>query len=170
MGDIASEAGVAIGLINYHFGGRDELVAAAELEMFVGMLEHDIVAISKVLTSAESSEELVRRLGDFTRIVISPSRFEYRMRRIASIAGAHGRPEMLRKLRSAQSEITTRYEAAIAEAQRRGTVRADLAPRAISTFLLVLGIGYVMIDLDPDGPSEDEMAAVLETWITTMVP
>jgi len=39
--DIARMADVVPGLINHHFGGRDQLVAAAQLERFAGESARD---------------------------------------------------------------------------------------------------------------------------------
>jgi AcrR family transcriptional regulator len=155
--ELASEAGVAIGLIRHHFGSRDGLVAAAQLRRVQGATGEDIAGARALLGDAADYETLIAGLSDISRRTIDRSRAAVRLSRFAAIATAHGRPAARETIGHALSGMLDEMAALIGEAQERGLVRTDLAPRAVATFIQAYALGMLISDLDPTPPDPDEL-------------
>jgi AcrR family transcriptional regulator len=168
--DIARMADVVPGLINHHFGGRDQLVAAAQLERFAGESAKDQDRLRRILDEDPSREDVRAGLRQISGDVVSRRRATKRLSRIAIIGSAHGRPELTDELGEPTSQLIGRMAEIVEVAQQAGHVRADLDARAIATFVQAYGLGFVLADLDPDSPSsealEQVILAALEGFLT----
>jgi AcrR family transcriptional regulator len=159
--DIARMADVVPGLINHHFGGRDQLVAAAQLERFAGESARDQDRIRRIIDKAPSREETKEGLRQISGDVVSRRRAAKRLSRIAIIGSAHGRPELAEDLGGQTSHLIGRMAEIVEVAQQAGHVRTDLDARAIATFVQAYGLGFVLADLDPDSPSTEALEQVI---------
>jgi AcrR family transcriptional regulator len=168
--DIASRAEVVPGLINHHFGGRDALVAAAQLERFAGESARDQDRLRRLFDDEPSREDALAGLREISGDVMSQRRAAKRLSRIAIIGSAHGRPELAEELGAASSQLIGRMARIIEAGQQAGHVRTDLDARAIATFVQAYALGFVLADLDPDPPPtealEQVILAALEGFLT----
>ncbi len=168
--DIARMADVVPGLINHHFGGRDQLVAAAQLERFAGESARDQDRIRRLVDETPSREDTKAGLRQISGDVVSRRRAAKRLSRIAIIGSAHGRPELAEELGGQTSQLISRMTEIVEVAQQAGHVRTDLDARAIATFVQAYGLGFVLADLDPDSPSaealEQVIVAAIEGFLT----
>ncbi len=168
--DIARAADVVPGLINHHFGGRDQLVVAAQLERFAGESAKDQDRIRRMIDEQPSREEARAGMRQISGDVVSRRRAAKRLARIAIIGSAHGRPDLAEELGVQTSQLIGRMTEIVELAQQAGHVRADLDARSIATFIQAYGLGFVLADLDPDSPPtealEQVIVAALEGFLT----
>lgn len=158
VAEIAARSGIAVTSIYHHFGSREGLVEAALGE--------------RVVRSYRESVEVFRRgfdrcrtLGEFRKLVRavirdrnSAGRAHARLARSHAVGAALGRPGLKKRVGSFLDLIDAEFSAVLAEAQRRGWMRADIDPLAMSRWLSTLTFGRVLGDLGRE--SWDS-----ETWI-----
>lgn len=166
IAEIAEAADVALGLVSYHFGGRDGLIVAAQQRRFAGLVHEDGVAFQRVLEDLKTPADLVGALSDLTRAVLDSRRAQIRLSRIAAIATTFGRDDAHLITGEIVDQLLADYSVYIAQAQSRGLIRADLDTRAIATFVQSYALGLVIFDLDPASPSTQQMHEVIMAAVT----
>jgi len=163
MADVAEAAGVALGLVGYHFGGRDGLIVAAQQRRFAALANEDSAAFQRTLDDVNSPADLGAALSDLFRAILDIRRAQIRMSRIAAIATTFGRDDSYVVTGQIIDQLLTNCSANIAQAQSRGLIRDDLDSRAIATFVHSCALGLVIHDLDPASPSHQQLHEVIMT-------
>ncbi len=169
VSDVACEAGVAIGLINFYFGGRDGLVAAAQQERIAGATRIDIEGSRAALEGADDLEQLMVGIREVARSTVDRSRAEVRLSRFAAIATAHGRPEVREGIGGTLSGLIGAMEVLIADGQARGVVGSRRSPRALATFIQAYSLGLLVHDLDPAPCDGEELLDVVMDAVRTIL-
>jgi AcrR family transcriptional regulator len=162
LASIADDAGVAIGLIGYHFGGREGLIEAAQAERYAERSLADLDAIESRVATAKNPDDLVGLLAELTLEAVAQATAEgSRLRRVALLGSAFGRPELLERYGALQGELTDRYERVVRFGQVGGLFRQDLDSRAIAVFAQAYAFGLVLSDIDPRGPGVEQLSQVI---------
>ncbi|MEX2533347.1 MAG: TetR/AcrR family transcriptional regulator [Nitriliruptoraceae bacterium] len=161
IAEVAEAAGVALGLVSYHFGGRDGLIIAAQQRRFAGLVREDGAAFQRILDDLKTPDDLVAALSDLSRAVLDSRRAQIRLSRIAAIAATFGREDAYVITGEIVDQLLADYSAHIQQAQSRGLIRADLDTRAIATFVQSYALGLVIFDLDPASASTQKMHEVI---------
>lgn len=162
LASIAETAGVAIGLISYHFGDRDGLIRAAQLVCFSQRSYRDLAAIEQAMAGMDDPGELLVALRALTRTLLAEVGAQnLRLRRVAQLGSGFGRPELLEEMGAVQRDLTERFGRVVILAQRIGLIRADLDPEAVGVFIQAYSLGMVLADIDPQRPDDDALAEVI---------
>ena len=168
--DVADRSGMSIGAIQHHFHSRDQLVAEAQLERFIGPAEADITAIEGMLAAAETVAQVRVALSAITRAVVDRSRAVQRMARLSSLSAAHGRPEVYSTVQSQVSELSRQFAGAIRDLQSKGLVRGDVDPMALGVFVQAYALGMVIADLVEPAVPPESLAAVVDRFMDAVLP
>jgi AcrR family transcriptional regulator len=166
---IAQEAGVAVGLINFYFGGRDGLIVAAQQERIAGATRRDIDGAQAALEGAAGFEQLIAGIREVARSTVDRSRAGVRLSRFAAIATAHGRPEVRSEIGGTLSGLIDAMAVLIADGQERGIVRSSRSPRALATFIQAYSLGLLVHDLDPSPCDDEELLDIAMDAIRTVL-
>lgn len=170
LADVADRSGMSIGGIQHHFRSREQLVAEAQLERFVGPARADIKAIEEMLAAAGTVAEVRGALSAITRAVVDRSRALQRMERLSSLSAAHGRPDVYETVKAQVSELSEQFAASIRGLQAKGLVRGEVDPMALGVFVQAYALGMVIADLvEPAVPSES-LAAVVDLFMDAALP
>jgi AcrR family transcriptional regulator len=170
LASIAEDAGVAIGLIGYHFGGREGLIQTAQAERYSGRSFIDLAALDKGLAEAKSPTEFLDMMTAFTlQAMVEVASEGSRLRRVALLGSAFGRPELLRYYGAVQSVLNDEYEQVVRRGQEAGLLRSDLDPRAIAVFGQAYAFGSVLGDIDPKGPDAEVMTQVIRAALSGLL-
>lgn len=169
LADVAQAAGVALSLTTHYFRTRDHLVSEALATRFIGLVRDDLREVARHVgaTDAEAFWAGVRRL---TGEVITRRRAQQRLMRIATLGGAHGRPELAVRLGEEMASLLDEFGALMASAQERGFIRPDLDPRALATFIHAYTLGMVASDLDARPSSTAEVQRVIDVFFDAARP
>lgn len=119
---IVEEAGVTPPVLYYHFGNRDGLVIAAQVERYSRQIRQDIEAIGKRVSQCQSREELQTALVDIWEKTLV-GREESRWRRVSVVGSAFARPELEAEVLRAQDEIVAGLVAVLQPCNERGWLR-----------------------------------------------
>ena len=129
---IVEEAGVTPPVLDYHFGNRDGLVIAAQIERYSRQIRQDIDAIGQRLSQCQSREELQTTLVDIWEKTLV-GREESRWRRVSVVGSAFARPELEAEVLRAQDEIVAGLVAVLQPCNERGWLREGIdLPSAVA--------------------------------------
>jgi len=104
VNEIVAEAGVTPPVLYYHFGSRDGLVIAAQVERYARRPFSDIEAIQRAAARCRSSDDLRTMLVTTWKRSLA-ERAPSRWRRASSLGSAYARPELEASIAAAQDEI-----------------------------------------------------------------
>ena len=129
---LVEEAGVTPPVLYYHFGNRDGLVIAAQIERYSRQIRQDIDAIGQRLSQCQSREELQTTLVDIWEKTLV-GREESRWRRVSVVGSAFARPELETEVLRAQDEIVAGLVAVLQPCNERGWLREGIdLPSAVA--------------------------------------
>ena len=119
---LVAEAGVTPPVLYYHFGNRDGLVIAAQIERYTRQTHADVAAIGRAVAMCESKEQL-RKTLIITWSRSLAQRSESRWRRTSVIGSAYARPELEAAVAAAQDEIVVLLVEILEPCRQRGWLR-----------------------------------------------
>lgn len=169
IAEVAEAANVALGLISYHFGGRDGLIVAAQQRRFAGLVRDDGAAMKRVLDETHTYDEVMASISDLTFALLDSRRDQIRLSRIAAIASTFGRDDAYEITSAIVDQLLNDYAELIAGAQNRGLIRDDLDARAIATFIQSYALGLVIHDLDPSATDDKQLHEVIMTAVNALL-
>jgi len=122
---ILAAVGVTAPTLYYHFGNRDGLVTAAQIERYTRQTKNDIAAIGKAVSRCTTSEELRTTLRiTWTRSLAERS--ESRWSRISVVGSAYARPELATAVAQAQDDIVAALTEILEPCRERGWLRPNI--------------------------------------------
>ncbi|MEN9506661.1 MAG: hypothetical protein RI958_2587 [Actinomycetota bacterium] len=169
VGAVAEAAGVGIGLINYHFGSRDGLVAAAQLVRFSAQIDRELDQLEVTMSRIASRADVVTVMNRIVQGLVGAAQVEGRLGRIDALGAAHGRPSLLAEIGQVQTQLRRRFGRMLHGLQDLGHVRADIDADALATLLLSLSAGLVIYDVEAEPCPADAVLAALELFVERCV-
>jgi len=147
--DILAETGVSRGSLYHHFGGRQGLIDAADLELYARRARADVAALTRMIDRASTPDELFEAFRALTEQTQSPTRRGNRVQR-ARLVGQIGCGRFAGRLEAVQHALNAAFAEAIARAQAKGLIASDHDPLALAVFIQAYTLGRVLGDLDTE--------------------
>ena len=122
---IVAEVGVTPPVLYYHFGSRDGLVIAAQIERYTRQTNADIAAIGRAIARCESGDELRTALLITWKRSLA-ERSESRWRRSSVVGSAYARPELESAIAGAQDEIVAGLVEILEPCRAQGWLRTGI--------------------------------------------
>lgn len=122
---LAAAVGVTPPFIYYHFGNRDGLVAAAQVERYIRRLRDDVVAFERALGQCTSADQL-RAVLVATWHQSFTERSASRWVRLNAIGSAYARPELEAAIVRAQDHLMRTIARLLEPYRDRGWMRPGL--------------------------------------------
>lgn len=142
---IAEEAGVTPPVLYYHFGSRDGLVIAAQIERYTRRTEADITDIGRAVARCDSSDDLRQALLiTWTRSLAERS--ESRWRRTNVLGSAYARPELEAAVANAQDRIVQGLVEILEPCRNKGWLRPGIDLTSVVVWHHSTMIGRVHIE------------------------
>ena len=142
---LVADAGVTPPVLYYHFGNRDGLVIAAQIERYSRRTEADIAAIARAVARCESSDDLRQALRiTWTRSLAERS--ESRWRRTNVLGSAYARPELEAAVADAQDKIIEGLVEILEPCRAKGWLRPEIDLASTIAWHHSLLIGRVHIE------------------------
>jgi AcrR family transcriptional regulator len=159
---VSERTGVSVGSLYHHFGNRDGLIKAARAHEFLSSsFPSDGAAIAEIAASSSTAAEFLDRLTAIIRDVHSADRAPRRLRLIELIGSSVSRPDLFETVRHLQSDVMRQGEDVADIFLKKGWVKDGISARSLVSFILALGIGRVVIDLDEDPVDPEEWVRVV---------
>jgi AcrR family transcriptional regulator len=143
---ILEQSGVSYGSLYHHFSDISDLVEQAVVHRYSRSLKASLDAI-RSLTEATDAQDFRVRAEALAEESIKPERRSNRLERIGLLGAMPGRPRLVALIATAQQAITDEQAELLSEFQRRGWIRTDVDPVALSGFIQAIVIGRIVDDV-----------------------
>jgi AcrR family transcriptional regulator len=125
VNQLAAEAGVTPPVLYYHFGSREGLVIAAQVERYTHRPFTDIVRIERAVDQCTSSDDLRLTLVTTWRRSLK-ERSQSRWVRTNAFGSAYARPELEAALAAAQDAVVAELVRILEPCRSRGWLRPGI--------------------------------------------
>jgi len=145
---------VSQGSLYHHYEDFADLVEKAAVHRYTRGLRESLVAMGALLDCADVAD--FRRQAELLLVMSNnQARRRNRLERVDVLGSLRARPRLAEAIGRAQREVTAEQAEYLAEVQRRGWIRADVDPMALSTLIAAVIFGRVVDDvseqpIDPD--------------------
>jgi AcrR family transcriptional regulator len=146
MAMVLERSGVSHGSLYHHFEDFPDLVEQAVVMRFEMGLTQSLEYVAALLDAADA-DDFRQRMEALILMLNDQARRPYRLYRAEVIGNFRGRPRLAAKIGRAQQEVIEAQSSYYAEFQRRGWLRTDSDPTAMSTFTVALFLGRVADDI-----------------------
>ncbi len=154
--EVVREAGVQIPVLYRHFGNREGLVQAAQLERLRRDLDAEMAAIHAMLDVADTAEEFRDLMDAVLTRVMSVERRLPRARRVNVLGSTYGRPELATAVAATQRISIDQIAELLEVPAGRGWLRDGFDPHMFAVWLAGAAIGRVVAELDPESVDFEE--------------
>ena len=145
--DIAAEAGVQIPILYRHFGNREGLLQAAQVEVLRRSLARNLAEIKAAIESVDDAQAFRDLFDVVLRSLGQPERMLPRWRRMNVLGSTYGRPAFAAEVARLQGETIDMIAGLFDRPQREGWMRSDLDTRAFSAWFAGQTLGRILIEL-----------------------
>ena len=137
---------VSQGSIYHHFEDLPNLVEEAAVHRYTRGLKESLAVLATLLDSTDAAD--FRQRAEVLLVVSNQQeRRSRRMERLDVLGALRSRPRLAAAVGRAQHDVLKEQAGYLAEAQRRGWIRADVDPMALSTLLAAMTFGRVVDDV-----------------------
>lgn len=168
--EVARQAGVTQGMVSYYFKDREGLIVEAQLASYRAAVDQDAGLLLQGVKKFNTVDEFHDFVKLATRELTKISRLSNRISRVVVLGAAANRPDLKARVLEVQDKLINDLEEVATLAQEKGFFRKDLSARAIAAFVASYTLGLIVADLDPSRPSDEEIAQVIDTFITGLRP
>ena len=163
---VTARSGISTGSIYHHFGDRDGLIAAAQIERFDRITQQETDGLVQVLDQSLSGPlsrtAFVELMLDQVRGLVRPERQRIRWARVAALASARTRPNLLAVLSDAFGVLLDALEEQSRRAIGIGLLEPDAPIRAFAIFSQACSMGLLVDELDEISVTDQEWIQLLE--------
>jgi AcrR family transcriptional regulator len=165
---VLEKAGVSIGSLYHHFGGREQLIEAARIEQLRRFHTDDLNAIQRLLSDINSVEDLQERLTLMSQAFHDPNGGDTRLRRLALLGSAVTRDALFATTRDARQKTNQILIDVFQDLKDRRILSEQADPATITLFIQAFSFGQVLADIDGTSP-DPEYWATLSKKLVLMV-
>jgi AcrR family transcriptional regulator len=145
--DLVERTGLSRSWFARHFGEREELLDHVHLANLVTFSAGESTVFEAAFDEAKDPVDLLRRLADTVQLMSDPDVLAGTWDRLELIAAATTRPWLLGQAAPVVHATLERLASAVAGAQERGIVHADVPPRAAARFLWAAPLAFALGDV-----------------------
>lgn len=147
-------SGVSRGSVYHHFGSRDGLLSALELEVSLTRTMDELAILRQMVESANTPREMLDTFAIGFSTGDTASARQRRLRRIASIAAAEKNRALTQSLREAQVVGTAEFVSIIQLAEHKNLVRLTSTAEGTAYLLQSMLLGRVLADLSTSSETQ----------------
>jgi AcrR family transcriptional regulator len=143
---ILEQSGASYGSIYHFYEDISDLVEQAVVHRYTRSLRASLEPVRALLGSSDNADFRTRTEELFCHL-ISSDRRRNRLDRIEALGAVQGRPRLVDRIAVAQQAITDEQAEVLAECQKRGWIRTDVDPVALSGFIQAVVLGRIVDDV-----------------------
>lgn len=163
--EVLRQSGVQRGSLYHFFGDFQSLVRATLLRRFSANVAADGDAMRTVAVNSTSKDEYWAKIRELSALTQVSERAPIRAERARLISLASSDADFRASLALEQQRVTDEMAAAIAIAQNKGWVNAQLNPHAIAVFLQAYSLGRAVDDVSVTHVDNAQWQRVVEAAI-----
>ena len=162
---ILKESGISKGSLYHHFEDLDHLIETALLERYARWIEVSVGAMTKILTEANSAQDIYDGLVEVTKRTQSHNLRDERFFRAEILTKANESPRLAHQLRILQQQLTDSLTDLVREAQERGFYKKSNDAKAIAVFIQAYTLGKIIDDSSEDPADPDAYINLINTIV-----
>jgi AcrR family transcriptional regulator len=173
LDEVQRRSGVSSGSIYHHFGDRDGLIAAAQVDRFDRAVRDDARGLVDNLYGAATRgdpEVYLDEVRKQSATVVVPERSAIRWARVTALASAWHRPDLMAALGESFSGLVETLFDGARQLQGLGVLNADLDPRGVAIFSQIHSLGLLLNDLDPRPVSDEDWVHLMQHLVISLSP
>lgn len=159
---VLSDVNVSPSSLYHHWGSKEELVVAAQLQIAREDLSNEDAGILKIGKNLSTHEEFLAFISSqLRRAVTDPANTPVREDRIITAASSFGNPDFPSELSRPQRALIEATSEVFRSAQERGIANPDVDPYAYAAFFHGLTLSFALISRN---------LTEVEDWLTIAIP
>lgn len=147
VNDVARASGVSVATLYHYFGDREGVVVAARMKQFNEHSAFDAAVFTTVLDTSDNADEFRQKMFDALSDVASQGSTQSRFIRAEIVGSSRTRPALAEALREHFTQQAESLEKIFLQAQERGLLERQLAPRCLAEVALAIHAGSAAGDL-----------------------
>jgi AcrR family transcriptional regulator len=152
---VLDKAGVSIGSLYHHFGGREQLIEAARVEQVRRFHSEDLRNIQLLMSGINSVDDLFDRMEQLSQVFHDPNGVDVRLRRLALLGSAVTRYSLLATTREARLRSNQMLMDVFQDLKDRRILNDNADPATITMFIQAFSFGQVLADIDGISPDPE---------------
>jgi AcrR family transcriptional regulator len=152
------------------FGDREGLIDEVRLTLFDELLGVEIDALVGVLAGSRTPQEFVGRMIAAAADTLEGATLPQLWFRVEVLSALDGRPGLRRAIAEIDGRHTATLTDAVADAQQRGIIAADLEPRAVARFAQGMHYGFLLSAVSGLEPTGLQWHSVFERVVWGLTP
>ncbi len=161
VSQLSEAAGVAIPALYHHFGSREGLIEAAQVERFARSLREDADAFAALMKTSSSRDDVKRAIEELVTRIGTPERVLARWRRMNAVGATYARPALTEAISRAHEEVINSVANSMMPLQRQGIIRQDIDLRTVVAWFNGSSLGRTLVDMN-------ESSVDLDQWSRTL--
>lgn len=153
---VLERSGVSRSSVYHHFGNRDGLIAAAEVEQFTSLMMNGVEYVRERLLKLTSIDEWLQEIEEMLQLDGGVSARDRRIRRISSIVVAQQNPDLHASLTKVQMEGTRHLAESMQMLVELGLMHPTAPILGIAHLFQSILVGRVLVDLDEDPEASEQ--------------
>lgn len=152
---VLTVSGVSKGSLYHHFEDFENLLEAALIARFSVNVDATIDALSQLLGTVNSREDLLAALRVINTYNQAQDRASFRLERARAAGLTYSSPRFHTALGLEQQRLTEAFTDLFIEAQNKGWMSAEIDARAAAVFVQAYTVGRVVDDISPEKVDPD---------------
>lgn len=162
---VLTASGISKGSLYHHFEDFEDLVEAALIARFSVNVDATIEALTQILTTVSSKEELLSALRDLNLYNQAQNRSNFRLERARAAGLTYSSPRFHDALGLEQQRLTEAFTDLFIEAQNKGWMSPHVDARAAAVFVQAYTVGRIVDDISPEKVDQEAWMNLIMTVV-----
>ncbi len=144
---LLDESKISKGSLYHHFTDFSDVLDQAQVMRYSRYVDSDGHALTQLLKSATSREDLLQKFDAIVRGVNSPERAQGRADRATMLGMTRYSQKFAEALAVEQQRLTDSFSDIAREMQERGWIKKEVDPELVALFVQAYSMGYILNDI-----------------------
>lgn len=162
---VLTASGISKGSLYHHFEDFEDLLEAALIARFSVNVDATIDALTQILITVASKDELLAALRELNIYNQAQSRSNFRLERARAAGLTFSSPRFHDALGLEQQRLTDAFTDLFIEAQNKGWMSTNVDARAAAVFVQAYTVGRIVDDIAPEKVDQEAWMNLIMTVV-----